>query len=143
MPRLDEGHQTLIELGTSGAVKFYQKTVKPPGASGGGAVDTLTMLNTRFRTQWPKKLLTISDCDLNAAYDPAIFTDVLTMIQVNQLLTITFADLTTLEWYGWLEEFEPSEISEGEQPTASIKLMASMQNNAKVETPWVYTVPSP
>jgi hypothetical protein len=75
---------------------------------------------------------------MKAAYDPAVLTEIIAQLQRVQLITIEFSDGSTWEVYGWLEEFMPDELTEGEQPTASVKFCCSGENEACVETAPVY-----
>jgi hypothetical protein len=140
MSRIDDGYQTLIsfEKGASGGVKFYEKDVTPPGLDAGGANDTTTMRNTLWRTKASKKLITMTDMTLTVSYDPAIYSDILTMIGDNQQITITFPDGATLVFWGWLDKFTPGQIAEGSQPTATITIIPSNQNDSGTEEPPVY-----
>ena len=144
MARLDDGFSTIITLGTTGAVKLYEKTVTPPGIDGGGPNDTTTMRNTALRTKKPKKLKTMTTMSFTAAYDPAVYSEIFDEINVNQLITITFPDGSTLAVWGWLNAFTPNEITEGEQPTAEASFELSNENSADppVEVAPVYTAPA-
>lgn len=136
--RLDDGFKTLVTFANFPSVKFYTKTVTPPGMSGGGGNDTTTMHNTRYRTMAPKKLMTMTEATQTAAYDPQVYSDIPNMMQVNQYITMTFSDGSQVKFWGWLDEFTPGEIKEGEQPTAEIKLIPSNQNSSGVETGPLY-----
>lgn len=139
MSRLDDGFKTLITFANAPSIKFYEKTVTPPSIMGGGANDTTTMRNTAWRTKAPKHLKEMGEMQIVAAYDPACYTDVTAIINVNQLITVTFADSTTLQFWGWLDEFTPGESAEGSQPTATVKIICSNQNDSGVETAPVHT----
>ena len=139
MARIDDGFSTLITFADYPTVKFYEKTVTPPGMQGGGANDTTTMHNTTWRTMAPKKLKTMSEASAKVSYDPVVYTDVVAMIQTNQLCTLHFPDGSTVDFWGWLDEFTPDEVQEGSQPTASIKIIPSNQNTSGVETAPAYT----
>jgi len=134
MARLDDGYQTLITFQAYPGVKFYEKTVTPPGVSGGGEVDTTTMLNEVWRTRNPKALKTLSNASATVAYDPAVYPIIVNnLINVNTLISVTFPDTQVLTFWGWLDEFTPGEHVEGEQPTADITIIASNQNGSGVE----------
>jgi hypothetical protein len=128
----DEGMDSLTD--TNGqpitAVQFWEKSITPPGVQGGGANDTSTMRNTRWRTMNSKKLLTLSEASLTVAYDPELYESILELIQVNKYFVINWPDRSKLGFYGWLDEFTPGEVSEGGQPEADIKIIPSNQNNA-------------
>lgn len=131
MSRIDDGFSTTIEFGLT---KLYEKTVTPPGVEGGGETPTTTMLNTTWRTRSPKKLKTLSPCSFVAAYDPAVYDEIVAEINTNQSIVITFADSSTLTFWGWLDSFLPNEAEEGVQPTANCVIIPSNQNVAGVET---------
>lgn len=139
--KIDDGFPTKLSFAVTPNIGLWAKQVTPPGWEGGGPNDTTTMENTRLRTRAPKKLLTMSDATLTCAYDPAAYNDMLTMAQVNQLVTTHFADGSTLAWYGWIDSFKPNEVKEGEQPTAQVMVCPSNQNADGVETNPVYTPP--
>lgn len=139
MGRLDDGYQTLIDLG--GIATLYEKTVTPPGIDGGGAVDTTTMQNSAWRTRNPKQLKTLSEGSITVAYDVALYDDILAAVNVNQLITITFPDGSTLAFWGWLNTFTPNELVEGEQPTAECQIIPSNQDSSGAEVAPVYSAP--
>jgi len=138
--RIDDGFSTKITFsaGPSGGVLFYEKDVTPPGVSGGGENDTTTMRNTAWRTKSPKKLKTLTPCRATVSYDPAVYDDIVAMLNDNQLITVQFADGSTLAFWGWLDEFTPAPAKEGEQPTADITIIPSNQDDSGVETAPVY-----
>lgn len=138
--RLDDGYQTLISFANAPSVKFYEKTVTPPGMDAGGEVDVTTMRNTLYRTRNPKHLITMSNMSSTVAWDPAAYNDVLSMIHVNQLITVTLPDGSTVAFWGWLDKFTPGEHQEGTQPTATVEIVPSNQNDSQVETAPVITL---
>ena len=104
----------------------------------GGENDTTTMRNEHWRTRQPKKLKTLTNMSVTGAYDAELYDDaqILALIGVNQEITVTFPDLDTLVFWGWLDKFTPGEISEGSQPTATLEIIPSNQDdsNPQVET---------
>ena len=143
MPRLDDGYQTLISFAADPTVLFYEKTVTPPGIDGGGEVDTTTMLNSTWRTRNPKALITLSEASMTVAYDPATYPEIIALVNVNNLITATFPDASTLAFWGWLNTFTPGEHVEGEQPTAEIEIIPSNQHATGVGTAPAYGAPPP
>jgi hypothetical protein len=143
MPVMTDGHPTTVAFAEDATVKLDEKTVTPPSIEGGGENDVTTMLNVEWRTRMPKKLKTLGEMSLTAAYDPAVYPEIVAMINVNQLITITFPDSSTVAFWGWIDTFEPGEISEGEQPEADLTVIASNLNSTLVETGPVYTPPPP
>lgn len=138
--RMDDGFATLIGFAEDSDVQMWEKEVTPPGVSGGGENDTSTMQNTTWRTKSPKGLISLSESSLEVAYDPAVYDEIISMVNVNQLITITFPDDATLAFWGWIDEFTPNALVEGEQPSASVKIIPSNQNASGVETAPVYSV---
>jgi len=139
MSRLDDGYQTLITFTEDSSVLFYEKTVTPPGMDGGDEVDTTTMLNTTYRTRNPKALITMTNCSMTVAYDPACYPEIVELLNVNGEIKVTFPDSSYLTFWGWLDKFIPGEHQEGEQPTAEIEIVPSNQDAAGAEIAPVHT----
>ncbi len=138
---INDGHPTTVSFSGSASgitVFMKEKEVTPPGISMGGENDTTTMRNSTWRTKAPKQLKTLTPASFSAAYDPEVYLELLDLIGVNQLITITFADSSTLDFWGWIDEFTPGNIVEGEQPVADVTIIPSNQNGSLVETPPVY-----
>lgn len=143
MSRIDDGHPTTISFsaGSSGVVLanlLEEKTTTPPGIEGGGPNDTSTMRNLTWRTKAPKSLKTLTPASISCAYDPAVFDELVAMCNVNQSIVITFADSSTLTFWGWIDNAAFSESAEGVQPTVDITIETSNQNAAGTETAPVY-----
>jgi len=137
MSKLTDGYPTIISLG--GITKLYMKAATPPGVDGGGAIDTTLMANVMWRTSSAKGLSSVSPVSATVAYDPACYDEIIAVVNVNKLITVTFPDTHTLQFYGWLNKFTPGECAEGEQPTAEIEIIASnIHSSTGVETAPVY-----
>lgn len=140
----EDGFSTTISFSAGGSgieVFMAEKTVTPPGISGGGGNDVTTMRNTEWRTMAAKKLKTLTNGSATVAYDPAIYDEILALVQVNQLITITFPDTSTVDFWGFLDEFTPGDSEEGEQPTADLVIIPSNRNNDGTEVGPDYTEP--
>jgi hypothetical protein len=61
------------------------------------------------------------------------------MLNVNQLITLTFPDGTTIAFWGWISEFQPDSHKEGTMPLADLTLIPSNQDNSYAETAPVIT----
>lgn len=145
---LTEGFPTQItftsEELTSGVVTMdvmNELEVTPPGIAGGGANDTTGMRNTQFRTRHPKKLITLTSANLSVKYDPAVYDEMMAMINDNQAITITFSNNATLVFWGWVDSFTPDACVEGAQPTATIVIEPSNMDadNVNAEIAPVYS----
>jgi hypothetical protein len=137
MAYLDDGHSTTISFANDSGttLEVREKEVTPPGLAAGGENDITTMRNSTWRTKAPKKLITASPASLVVTYDPDAYTNIISeLLGVNNLITITFPDSSTLAFWGWLDEFTPGPLTEGEAPTASITIIPSNQNAQQVET---------
>lgn len=139
MAYLTDGHPTLLTFSEDSTVLFRVKEMTPPGIDGGGSIDVTTMSNETWRTFMPKALKTLTESSLTVQYDPAIYDDILTMLQVNQSITVTFPDESTLVFWGWVDKFAPERLVEGEMPTATITIVPSNRNDSDVETAPVYS----
>lgn len=137
---LTDGFSTIFTLQqpASNAIKLVERTVKPVGMTGGGPINRTGMRNTAVRTKSPKTLYEVPDITTTCEYDPAVIDQLQDVLQVNQKITITYPDGSTVEFWGWLESFDPSEHQEGTQPTATVTFIVSNLNASGVETPPVY-----
>ena len=126
--KLDDGFPTFIVFAADPDVSLWEKTVKPPGLDGGDPIDTTTMLNDNLRTFASRSLKTMTPMTTTMAYDPKVFSQLLTLINVETTITVRFPNGDTLAFYGYLRSFEPNEISEGEQPTASVTIQPTNQD---------------
>jgi hypothetical protein len=139
MARIDDGFPTLMTFSEESAVKFYMKEVTPPGIDGGGANDTSTMHNTSWRTRAPKSLKSLTGSSIIAAYDAGVYDQIVSMCNVNQQITITFPDSSTLVFWGWLDKVTFRGMVEGAQPEVEVTIEPSNQNGSGVETAPVYS----
>lgn len=120
--RLDDGFSTIITFANAPTIKLFEKEVTPPGISGGGPIDSTTMRNVTWRTAQPRALKTLLPMSATVAFATEAIPQVQAQVNINQLITVTFPDLSELRFWGWLEEFTIGAMVEGEQPTASITI---------------------
>jgi hypothetical protein len=134
--KMEDGFKTLVSFanGPSGGVLYWETEVTPPALSALGVIDTTTMRNTKYRTKATRSLIDLLASTFTAAYDIAIVTDLLLMIGVSQLITITFPDGQTQQFYGALNEFTPGALTEGEMPTAEFSIEPTNVDSAGTET---------
>lgn len=119
---LEDGHSTLIALSRDPDIKFWEKSVKPPGVDGGEPIELATMHNTVWRPMAPRSLMTLQEVSCVVAYDPDVYDQI--VAQINQVgsITIHFSDGSTLDFWGYLKNFDPQNCEEGTQPTANITI---------------------
>lgn len=142
MAVLEDGFATIVSFAANPTVKFYEKTITPPGMDGMGPIDVTTMRNTLYRTAAPKKLKKLTAMTMSVSYDDQVFsaTEVWAMMQVNQLITITFPDGHTFAFWGFLDKFQPQELGvQEDQPMATVTIEPTMRNGSGVETAGVWT----
>ena len=126
--KMDDGFSTKLACAADPDIAFWEKTVQPPGLDGGDAIDTTTMHNVTYRTMAPRQLVTMTASEITAAYDPVLYTSILNILNVETSWTCHFPDGSKLDFFGFLQKFEPSEHSEGEQPEANITITPTNQD---------------
>lgn len=117
--KLKNGFSTLYTFAADPDVSLWEKAVTPPGIDGGDAIEQTTMHSVTWREFAPRTLKTLTESSFTAAYDPACYTQLVALINVETTVTAEFPDGSTLAFYGFLRTFEPSELTEGEQPEAT------------------------
>jgi hypothetical protein len=140
--RLDDGFSTIITFENMPLAKFYEKDVTPPGYTAGGPIETTTMRNIAYRTSAPRQLKSCTQVSATVAYATSALEGLFTQIGVNQLVTVTFPDGSTIAVYGWIEEFTAATHVEGEQPTAQLTVTCGMRDLDGEEVAPVYTAPA-
>ena len=136
--QLENGHKTLISFAADTGILLDNIDLQPPGIDGGDKIDVTTMSNDEYMTFVGKSLKTLTDAQFSAAYDPAVYDEVIAILQVNNLITVTFPDLSTLAFWGFIDSFTPSSLVGQERPTADVVVKVSNRNASKVETGPVY-----
>jgi hypothetical protein len=119
---MKDGFSTIITLENIPTVKLFEKEVTPPQISMGGGIDTTTMRNTGWRTMAAKSLKTLGKVAVTAAYATIAIDSILAQIGINQQITITYPDGSTVSFFGFLDEFTPGQHKEGDQPTAALSI---------------------
>ena len=122
---LEDGYRTVVTIAQDVDISIWEVSVTPPSVEGGDGIDQTTMHNNRWRVALPKNLETLGDCTFNGAYDPDLYNQAISAINVNTTITITFPDGSTLAFYGFLKTFAPDAVVEGTQPRATFTIQAS------------------
>ena len=138
MAKLTDGFSSTISFASDSSVSVWEVEVTPPSIQGGGGHRTSTMRNTTYHTNSPGSLIDIGDCTVLVAYDPATWSEMIAMCNVEQLITVTWPDGSSLAFYGWVDVFEPTSLVENEMPTANMTIKAS-NNNSGTETGPAYS----
>lgn len=131
--KLDDGFSSKITFACDPDISFWEKSVTPPGIEGGDPVDTTTMHNSTWRTMAPRALRTMEAASASAAYDPAVYDQIVAIVNVETVITITFPDGSTLAFWGYLKTFTPGELVEGTQPECTLSIQPTNQDVQGVE----------
>ncbi len=121
--KLKQGYRSTITFDRDTNVNLFEKTTKPPGIDGGDPVDQTTMFNNDYRTMAPRELVTLTPITYKAAYDPVVITELLAMVNIEQTITETFPDGSTVAYYGYLRSVEFDELVEGTQPECTVTVV--------------------
>ena len=127
-----------------GGGNLQEVSISPPAVVGGGSLDVTTHRNGNYRTKAPKKLKDLGEVSFTAIYDPSEYnTTGIGKVNVNQQITVTFPDTSTLVFYGFVDSFTPGELTPGELPTVEVTIVVTNQDGAGTtggtETAPVYT----
>lgn len=136
--KLRDGFSTKITFARNPAIQFWEKQVKPAGIDGGDSVPQTTMHNNEWRTFAPRQLKTLTEQTTTVAYDPKVYTSILELINIEDTVTVSFPDGSTLAFYGYLKMFDPAELVEGTQPEATITIVPT---NTDHVNDWVEAAP--
>lgn len=138
--KMPDGYQALITFARKPAIKFWERQVKPPGIDGGEPIQTTTMHNIKWRTMDTKHLMTLTEAQSVVAYDPEMYSDILTLINGPDSVTVKFSDNSKLAFYGYLSKIDFGELREGEMPEATITIVPTNWDYVnKVEADPVFT----
>ena len=121
---LEDGHSTVIAFARDVDVSFWEKTTQPPGMEGGDPIDITTMHNSTWRTMAPRSLITLTPFTVTAGYDPNVYNNILNnLLNQSGSITVHFPDGSTLDFYGYLQTFEPQANAEGTHPECNITIV--------------------
>ena len=121
---LDDGFSTKIAFARDSNIELWEQTVTPPGIDGGDAIEIVTMHNVTWRTMRARSLKTLMESSFEALYDPVVYNSILNnLINQEGAITCHFPDGSKIDFYGFLQKFEPGELSEGEPPTATVTIV--------------------
>lgn len=122
---MKDGYRTVVTIGFDTDISLWEVGVTPPGLDGGDAIDQTTMHNNQFRVMLSRALITLTEMQFTCAWDPAVYSQVQSALNVNTTITVTFHDLSTVAFYGFLRVFQPDQLVEGTQPRATVTIQPS------------------
>lgn len=123
--KLGNGHSTKIAFAADTDISFWEVTVTPPGVDGGDSINITTMHNTTYDQKAPRTLKTLTDASISAAYDPVVYDQIVALINVETTITIIFPNNDKLNFYGYLKNFQPAVLAEGEFPLADLEIVTT------------------
>ena len=125
---MTDGFPVKIACVNNPTISFWEKQVTGPGIDGGDPIPTSTMFNQKWHTMASRVLIKSTEASGSAAFEPAVLTAILSIINVNQGWTVTFPNGDTYSFWGWLQSFVPDSYEEGKQPEAKFKINVSNVN---------------
>ncbi len=139
--KMPDGYRTLIVISGKTAIQFWEKSVRPPGLDSGGGIDVTTMLNNTWRT---KRLITVTDSEAKAAFDPDVITDIINYVGRTVTITYWYPDGSSFCFFGFIDKFQPDTFEEGKFPEATLSIMAANEDpaNSYIEAGPVFTAAS-
>lgn len=130
---LRDGFATLITFGDNPTVELWEKESTPPGQDIGDPIDVTTFHNTARLTKWPRSLIEDTDGSFTCAYDPTARTAIESLIGNNQEITVTYNDLSTWAFWGFLKSFIPQSHTRGDQPEAQVEFVITNLDDSFAE----------
>lgn len=122
---LQSGFHTVVAISGDLTISFEEMSTTPPGIDGGDSIETTTFWNTIVRTKSPRDLFDTTDCSFTAAYDPAVYDEILAVVNKRRTITVLFYDGSTLAFFGFLKSFIPNEATEDSIPTAEVVIVVT------------------
>ncbi len=136
--QLEEGFSAKLAIENMLTISFWEKTVGVPAIEGGDPIDQSTMHNTTWMTQLPPTLKKLEPFTLTAAYDPNVISQAIAQCNINQTLTVSWPDGSTLAFFGWLRKIEFADMALGTLPECTVTLEASNLDGSGAEQAPVY-----
>ena len=134
---LADGFSAVIAFERDVDVSFWEKTVGGGGLDGGDPISITTMHNTLWRTMSARQLITLTAITSTVGYDPNVHNNIVdNLLNQEGSITINFPDASTLDFFGFLQTFERSDLAEGESPEATVTIQPTNYdpvNNVEAE----------
>jgi hypothetical protein len=132
--KLKDGYSSRVAFSLNASIELWIKSYTPPPMDGGDPIDQTTMHNLVYRTKAPRGLIDSGMATLRCAYDPNCYSSLLALINREGTITYWFGDASNVSFYGYMNKFEPQELTEGSQPEATVSIVQTNWDNVnKVE----------
>lgn len=128
--KMDDGFSTKITFAADPDVALWEKSITPPGLDGGDPIDTTTMFNTDLRTKALRQLMEMKESSFTAAYRAGTLPQLIALINVLTVITLTFPNGKTWAFWGGLTKFEPGPLEEGTFPEATCTIAPTNEDTA-------------
>ena len=138
---LKEGFSVEMVFSLLSTVSLWAKSVKPLTIKGGDPIDTTTQKNTTVKTRRPRVLHDYGpSTTFKFTYDPNCRSQIESSLICREgSITQYFPDESYEDFYGFLNEVDFDELSEGELPTGTATVVCSNWDPvANVEVKPVY-----
>lgn len=126
----DSGFGIKVAFALDSNVSFWEKSVKPPGADGGDPNDTSTNHNTTYRTKGPRTLVEITNLTGMCTYVPAVLPQIYALINQPGAISVHFWDGSSMDFWGYLKAFDPSDANESGEPEANFEVVFTNTNTS-------------
>lgn len=128
--KVDQGFKVRYVHSANTAINFWEISVKPPAIDGGEGIDTSVQANTKWHTMRPRALIKVGTMTAKVQYDADVYSSLASLVNVEGTITVFWPNGDTLCFYGFYKSVTPSDMAEGEKPTADMEI---------VVTNWDYT----
>lgn len=127
MGMLVDGQGTVYALGSvrTGVNVLVEQKLTPAGADARGGINMTSLRNLRRTTHAPKQLIEFTPMKVTCFFDPVLITVYNAILGFNQLISTRFSDSSVVTDYGWLDKFQPHEMSEGGECLADCEFIFS------------------
>ena len=118
MAKLENGFATAV---LTGSITFQVTSVTLPEFTMGDSPDTTTNSNTTYRSKGTRQFIDIGNFSLTGAFDQADYTQLPTIMGVEDTITVTDVQGTTYVATVEPMTYTPSEMTEDGFPTADVE----------------------
>ena len=131
---LDDGFTTKIAFSLDPDISLWERAATPPPLEGGDPIDTTTFWNSTYRTQAPRTLIGVGAGQMECAYDPAVYDQIIAILNTLGEITVHQPNTDTLDFQGWMRSFTPSNHEDGTMPTATVVFEVSNKTAGGTES---------
>ena len=126
--QLGVGSPVYVTFASDPNIDLWEKQLSPPGAKMDERKDNTTSYNTKFRKFSPGRLATMDDLTVVCGYDPDEIQDIIDLLGVRDTITIELPSGTLIAFYGWLDQYQFSELTEDGEPTVTLTIAVGNQD---------------